>query len=159
VPSGLSSPVVAGDKLVLTAFEGGKLYTIAYGRADGKEAWRAEAPAKKIEAYHKTESSPATSTPATDGKRIVAYFGSCGLFCYDLAGKELWKIDMPTASMMQNFGTGVSPIIADGMVILLRDTTQDAKIMAVDLASGELRWQKKRLSRLSYGTPVVWETP
>jgi hypothetical protein len=38
VPSGMSSPIVVGDKLVLTAFDGGKLYTIAYNRADGKEA-------------------------------------------------------------------------------------------------------------------------
>src|SRR5881394_3638525 len=40
-PSGLSSPVVAGDMLVITAFDGGKLYTVAYRRADGQEAWRA----------------------------------------------------------------------------------------------------------------------
>src|SRR5437016_1551552 len=46
-PSGLSSPIAAGDKLVITAFEGGKLYTVAYNRADGKEAWRTEAPAKQ----------------------------------------------------------------------------------------------------------------
>src|SRR5262245_1003957 len=71
-PSGLSSPIVAGDKLAITAFDGGKLYTIAYDRADGKEAWRAEARAEKIEPYHKTESSPAASSPATDGKRIVS---------------------------------------------------------------------------------------
>src|SRR5438477_11635730 len=96
-PAGLSSPVVAGDKLVLTAFDGGKLYTIAYRRADGKEAWRAAAPAKKLEPYHKTEGSPAASTPATDGERVVSYFGSCGLFCYDLSGKELWKYEMPPA--------------------------------------------------------------
>jgi outer membrane protein assembly factor BamB len=158
-PSGLSSPITAGDKLVITAFVDGKLYTIAYNRADGKEAWRAQAPAEKIEPYHKTESSPASSTPATDGKRIVSYFGSCGLFCYDLSGKELWRFELPTAMLMGNFGTGVSPIIADGMVILLRDVTNDAKIMAVDLATGSLNWQKKRLSKLSYGTPVVWETP
>jgi outer membrane protein assembly factor BamB len=158
-PGGASSPITAGDKLVITAFEGGKLYTIAYARADGKEAWRAEAPAAKIEAYHKTESSPAASTPATDGKRIVSYFGSCGLFCYDLTGKELWKIEMPMAEIMGNFGTGVSPIIADGMVILLRDVTKDAKIMAIDLASGKPKWEKKRLSPISYGTPVVWDTP
>src|SRR5215475_7082071 len=46
VPGGISSPVVAGERLVLTAFDGGKLYTIAYNRADGKEAWRREAPAR-----------------------------------------------------------------------------------------------------------------
>src|SRR5258706_13531693 len=63
VPSGVSSPIVAGNNLVLTAFEDGKLYTIAYRRADGKEVWRAQAPAKQIEAYHKTESSPASCTP------------------------------------------------------------------------------------------------
>ena len=48
VPAGLSSPIAVGDLLVLTAFEDGKLYTIAYRRADGKEAWRAQAPAKRI---------------------------------------------------------------------------------------------------------------
>src|SRR5258707_13005888 len=50
VPSGFSSPIVAGDKLVLTAFEGGKLYTIAYDRASGKEAWRAWGPAPENQA-------------------------------------------------------------------------------------------------------------
>src|SRR5688572_31716604 len=54
-PGGLSSPIAAGDKLVLTAFEDGKLYTIAYNRADAKE----------IERHHKTEGSPAASTPVT----------------------------------------------------------------------------------------------
>lgn len=158
-PGGISSPIVVQDKLVLTAFDAGKLYTIAYRRADGKELWRAEAPCTELEAYHKTESSPTSSTPATDGKRIVSYFGSCGLFCYDLAGKELWRFEMPKAVLPGNFGTGVSPIIADGMVILLRDTMKDAKIVAVDLDSGSLKWERKRLSPVSYGTPVIWDTP
>src|SRR5258708_5089087 len=107
-PAGLSSPIVAGDYLVITAFDDGKLYTIAYRRADGKEAWRTEAPAKSIEAYHKIEGSPAASTPATDGERIVSYFGSSGLFCYDLKGNELWRYEMPMAGTAADFGTGVS---------------------------------------------------
>jgi outer membrane protein assembly factor BamB len=114
IPGGLSSPVVAGDKLVVTAFDGGKLYTIAYSRADGKEAWRAEAQAKQIEGYYKTEGSPAAPTPVTDGERVVSYFGSCGLFCYDLSGKELWKFEMSLAAIPLNFGSGVSPIHKDG---------------------------------------------
>jgi outer membrane protein assembly factor BamB len=158
-PAGLSSPVIAGDKLVLTAFDGGKLYTIAYRRADGKEAWRAAAPVKKLEAFHKTEGSPAASTPATDGKRIVSYFGSCGLICYDLSGKELWKYEMPTALTGGGFGSGTSPILVDGTVVLVRDEMKDPKILALDAATGKLRWEKKRESRGSYSTPVVWNTP
>jgi outer membrane protein assembly factor BamB len=156
---GSSSPIVVGDQLVFTAFDGGKLYTIAYRRADGSEAWRAEAPAKRIEAYHKVEGSPAASTPATDGERVVSYFGSCGLFCYDLSGKELWKFETPTAVTLADFGTGVSPIIADGIVVLVRDEMKDSKIFALDLATGKPRWEKKRQSICAFCTPVVWDTP
>ncbi len=158
-PSGISSPIVAGDKLVITAFDDGKLYTIAYSRTDGKEIWRADAKAQQIEKFHKTEGSPAASTPATDGQHIVSYFGSCGLVCYDLSGKELWKHEMPVANVGGDFGSGVSPIIVDGLVILVRDVLQDAKIFAFDVATGAIRWQISRQSPTSYSTPVVWSTP
>jgi outer membrane protein assembly factor BamB len=158
-PSGLSSPIIAGDLLVITAFDQGKLYTIAYRRADGGEAWRAEAPLKQLERYYKPEGSPAASTPATDGTNIVSYFGSCGIFCYDLSGKELWKYELPTISLPGNFGTGVSPIIADGLVILVRDEMKDPRILALDLSTGSLRWETKRSSHVSYSTPVLWDTP
>ena len=158
VPSGLSSPIVVGDKLVITAFENDKLYTIAYNRADGSEAWRAEAPVQKS-SLQQSQGSPAASTCATDGERIVSYFGSCGLFCYDLAGNELWKYEMPTAETIAGFGTGVSPIIADGMVILMREEAKDPKIVALDLATGKPKWEKKRESKSSFGTPAVWNTP
>jgi outer membrane protein assembly factor BamB len=159
VPSGLSSPIIAGENLVLTAFEDGKLYTIAYHRADGREAWRRQAPAKEIERFHKTEGSPAASTPATDGERIVGYFGSCGLLCYDLTGKEQWKVQMPPAVTAGSFGSGTSPIIADGLVVLVRDEVKDPRILAFDAVTGAPRWEKKRPSRVSYCTPVVWGTP
>ena len=158
-PSGLSSPITAGDKLVITAFEGGKLYTVAYHRTNGKEAWRREAPAKTIEGYFKKGGSPAASTPATDGERIFAFFGSCGVICYDLAGKELWQFEMPTAVTAGNFGTGSSPVVAQGTVVVVRDELKGSKIIALDAATGKPKWQKARLSPASYSTPVVWDTP
>ena len=159
VPSGPSSPIVAGDKLVITAFDGGKLYTIAYDRAAGKEAWRTDALAKQLEPYYKPEGSPAASTPATDGRRIVSYFGSCGVICYNLSGKELWRHEMPPAATAGDFGSGASPIMVDGMVILVRDETKGPKILALDASSGSLKWEQKRQSKVSYCTPVVWNTP
>ena len=159
IPAGISSPIVAGDNLVITAFDDGRLYTIAYRRADGEEAWRSEAPTESIEAFHKIEGSPAASTPATDGKRIVSYFGSCGLFCYDLSGRELWRFELPTAVTAGDFGTGVSPIIADDAVILVRDDLKGSKILALDAATGAQKWEQKRISAASWCTPVVWDTP
>src|SRR5262249_6246329 len=105
------------------------------------------------------EGSPAASTPATDGMRIISYFGSCGLFCYDLQGKELWKYEMPTVLFPGNFGSGVSPIIADGLVILVRDESKDPRTRALAASSGSLRWETKRSSHGSYSTPVLWDTP
>src|SRR5262245_9928357 len=159
VPPGISSPIVAGNLLVVTAFEDGKLFTIAYRRADGQEAWRTQAPAKSIEGFHKTESSPAASTPATDGKRIVSYFGSCGVFCYDLSGKRLWKYELPTDGTAGDFGTGVSPIVEGGTVVLVRDEMKGSRILALDAASGSRQWEQKRSSPASWCTPIVWNTP
>lgn len=158
-PSGLSSPVIAGDKLVITAFDEGKLYTVAYNRADGKEVWRVEAPAKQIEQFLKGESSPAASTCVTDGERIVSYFGSCGLVCYDLSGKELWKFELPVATSAGGFGTGASPLLAEGKVILVRDEFKNSKILALDIATGKPLWEQKRTSPSSNCTPILWDTP
>lgn len=159
VPSGASSPMIVGDKLFLTAFEDGKLYTIAYSTADGKELWRREAPAKKIEPFMKVEGSPAASTPASDGERVVTYFGSCGLICYDLAGNELWKFELPMAETNNDFGSGTSPVLVDGLVVLQRDLKADSKLYAVDAKSGSLVWEVKRDGPTSYGSPCIWDTP
>lgn len=158
VAAGASSPVVVGDKLFLTAFDQGKLFTIAYSTVNGQELWRAEAPAKAIEAYHKTEGSPAASSVATNGKVVISYFGSCGIFAYDLTGKELWKYELPMAKTAADFGTGVSPILVDGIVVLQRDEMSEPKIIALDAATGRPKWEAKRPPATSYGTPAVWDT-
>ena len=156
VPPGASSPVIAADKLFLTAFDNGRLFTLCYSTASGRELWRAEARAESIEAYHKTEGSPAASSVATDGKIVIAYFGSCGLLAYDLTGKELWKHELPVAQTAADFGTGVSPILVNGMVILQRDEMKAPKLLAVDAATGNRKWETKRPPATSYGTPIIW---
>jgi outer membrane protein assembly factor BamB len=65
---------------------------------------------------------------------------------------------MPTAGRKGDFGTGVSPIIVDGTVILVRDQRTDSKILAIDLANGSLKWEKQRQSPSSYCTPIEWDS-
>jgi outer membrane protein assembly factor BamB len=158
VPPGASSPIVVGDRIFLTAFEEEKLLTLCYSRIDGKELWRNIAPAKKIEVFHPTEGSPAASTPVSDGKKVVVYFGSYGLICYDLDGKEQWKFELPVAETNNGFGTGTSPMLDDGVIFLSRDLMKDSAVFAIDLSTGSQKWKTERKAGTSYGTPIVWGT-
>ena len=158
VPSGASSPCVWRDWIFLTGFEDGKLLTLAYQRRDGKLLWKQDAHAKTIEEYHSTEGSPAASTPATDGKHVVSYFGSCGLVCYDLKGKELWQCQLPVAETSGGFGSGTSPLIAGGLVIINRDQAKNCSLLAVDLRTGKKVWEAARPDVMqSFGTPILWK--
>jgi outer membrane protein assembly factor BamB len=65
---------------------------------------------------------------------------------------------MPPVVISGNFGSGTSPVLADGLVVLVRDETKDPRILAFDAATGKPRWEKKRQPGVSYCTPVVWAT-
>jgi outer membrane protein assembly factor BamB len=111
------------------------------------------------------KASPCNSTPATDGSRIVAIFGSEGLFCFDTAGKLVWQQDLgpmdsgfyvvPSAQ----FGFGSSPIIAEGKVIVLCDVQTNSFLAAFALADGKEVWRSARQDVPTWGTPTVVETP
>lgn len=157
VPAGMSSPCVWGDRIFLTAFDSGKLQTLCYQRSDGKLLWQRDAKVEALEEFHATEGSPAASTPATDGERVVSYFGSCGLVCYDLDGKELWQHALPVAQTSGSFGSGSSPAIVDGLVLVNRDRVKDSSLLAVDLRTGKKVWETPRPDvSQSFGTPMIW---
>jgi outer membrane protein assembly factor BamB len=65
---------------------------------------------------------------------------------------------MPCAVTNNDFGTGTSPVIADGKVVLLRDTQTDGRLIAVDVKTGTLAWEAKRAAgHTSWGSPCVWD--
>jgi outer membrane protein assembly factor BamB len=109
-----------------------------------------------------TKATHCNSTPATDGQRIVAIFGSEGLFCFDAAsGKPLWKKDLgpmdsgyfqvPSAQ----WGFASSPIIHEGKVIVLCDVQQDSFLAAFDLADGRELWRTPRKDVPTWSTPTI----
>ncbi|MBL8793630.1 MAG: PQQ-binding-like beta-propeller repeat protein [Planctomycetia bacterium] len=155
LPSGHSSPIVHGDRIYLTGVVEKKLLTIALDRATGKTLWQREAPYQTLETVHPTGGSLAQSTPATDGERLVSFFGSSGLLCYDPAGKLLWRREM--GPFKNDFGAGSSPIIVGDRVLLNQDHDTGSFLLCVDKHSGKTLWQTDRPeSRRSYSTPVVW---
>jgi outer membrane protein assembly factor BamB len=157
VPWSPSSPCVWEDRIFLTTFVEGQLQTRCYSARDGQLLWSSGIKPEKLEVFHSTESSPAASTPATDGRRVVSYFGSFGLVCYDFKGKELWRHPLPVALSGGGYGSGTSPIIAQGRVLLNRDQMENSSLLAVDLNTGKTVWESARPDALgSFGTPVLW---
>jgi hypothetical protein len=88
VPWSPSSPCIWDKRIFLTTFDNNELQTRCYNRGDGKRVWTAAVKADKLETYHSTESSPAASTPATDGKHLVSFFGSFGWSVTTLKGRN-----------------------------------------------------------------------
>ncbi len=155
LPPGHSSPIVVSDRIYLTAVREKRLLTLALDRKDGRIRWEAEAPARTLEQVHRI-GSQAQSTPAADGERVVSFFGSCGLFCYDRDGKPLWRRSM--GPFKNDFGAGSSPVLAGDRVILCQDHDQGSFLMALDKRTGDSIWKTERSEFLrGYCTPVIWD--
>jgi outer membrane protein assembly factor BamB len=158
VPWSPSSPAIAGERIFLTTFVDGELQTRCHSCADGSLLWSQNVKPATLEVFHRSDGSPAAATPATDGKRVVSYFGSFGLLCYDLDGKELWRHPLPVALSGGGFGSGTSPVIAGNLVLLNRDQDENSSLLAVDLETGKTVWETPRPdARGSFGTPIVWK--
>ncbi|MBI1842108.1 MAG: PQQ-binding-like beta-propeller repeat protein [Verrucomicrobia bacterium] len=157
VPPGASSPVSWGDRVFLSAFDGGRLEVHCYAAKDGRPLWKRAVPVVKLEEFHSAEGSPAASSCATEGRRVVSYFGSYGLICHDFEGKELWRHPLPLAETTGGFGTGSSPTLTKDLVLLNRDMMHGCSLVAVNLKTGRLAWQTSRPDvTQSYGSTILW---
>ncbi len=155
LPVGHSSPCIWGNQLFVTAFDKTRLETICLDRRNGAILWRKPAPAEKFETTHRL-GNPAASTPATDGERVYVYFGSFGLLAYSFSGAELWRMALGPPEV--EFGTGTSPIVAGGLVILACDQDRDSFLLAVDRATGKTVWKRERPEfRRGFATPFLWK--
>src|SRR5262249_41635694 len=87
------------------------------------------------------------------------YFGSAGLFCYDLEGKLVWSRAMPSANV--GFGSGTSPLLTGDALILARDDGE-RHMLAVERKTGKTLWDVKLVAPMSmpfagHSTPVLWK--
>lgn len=158
VPWSPSSPCVWGDRIFLTTYHDAQLETRCHDRTTGRLRWARGVKPTDLEEFHRQDGSPAAATPATDGRHVVSYFGSFGLICHDVDGKELWRHPLAVAQTAGKFGSGTSPVIVGQRVLLNRDQFQYSTLLAVDLKSGKKVWETDRPDAAgSFGTPAVWQ--
>ena len=181
-----SSPVVWGNKVFVTTAVSvnpkeetrfGLYGDVAPVKEDAKHTWKVFCLDKRTgkilwertayEGVPKVKRHPkathASSTPAVDGKHVVALFGSEGLYCYDLDGKLLWKQDPGVLDAGWFYDPDYqwehasSPIIYKNLVILQADIQKGSFIAAYDLKTGKQVWKTSREEIPSWATPTVYE--
>lgn len=153
---GNSSPVVWGERVFLTsATEQGKERMLhCLDLADGRLLWSRTAPARSPEPSVRDKNGYASATPVTDGERVIAFLGACGLLCYDIAGNLQWHYD--AFRFKTTHGTGSSPLLYKDKVIFIHDQNQDDSIfVALDKKTGKLLWSHPRPRAMTWSTPIV----
>lgn len=164
---GWSSPVTAGGKIVLTSAvpvdePGSKdlsLRTLCLDGRDGKVLWDVEVfrqDGSKAPKIH-SKNSHASPTPILDGDRIYVHFGHQGTACLDFSGKLLW--DNRSLGYKPVHGNGGSPILVDDLLIFSIDGGDKRALVALDQATGKVRWQTERpgdpVKKFSFCTPTL----
>lgn len=136
----------------------------ALDKQTGKILWeRIAHQGEPLEKRH-IKSTYANATPATDGRIVVAWFGSQGVHAYDVKGRFLWKVDLGRVDMgaydipTYEWGPASSPIIWNDLVILQCDTQADSFLLALDATTGKTVWKTEREEIPSWGTPTVATT-
>lgn len=181
-----SSPIVWGNRLfVATAVSGlekPELKVGLYGSGDsakdetehqwkiycldkktGKILWDRVAHRGKPKIKRHTKATQANSTMATDGKHLLAFFGSEGLYCYDLNGKLLWKKDLgtfqsgPYNAPSLEWGTASSPLLFEDRVIVQCDALNMAFLASLDIKNGKEIWRAKRDEVTTWSTPTLYK--
>ncbi len=165
---GNSTPVISDGTIYLTTAaetgtdsETGALVkhdflVIAIDKETGKEIWRkTAATAEPHEGYHRTYGSFASNSPVTDGEILIAYFGSRGVYAYDLDGALLWKKDLGRFHMRNAFGEGIAPVLHGDSLIIQNDHEGESYLVVLDKSTGNERWRAERDERSSWPQPIV----
>ena len=156
--AGNSTPVVWGDKIFLpqATEKGKKRSLLCLSRKDGSTVWEKTVAFDGKEVIHGTNTYCAAS-PVTDGERVVAFHGSAGMYCYDFAGKELWKKEFGPCDHI--WGSAASPVIYKDLVIHNFGPHAKVFLVALKKTDGTEVWRNDEQKASDYigswSTPVV----
>ncbi|MCE9606237.1 MAG: PQQ-like beta-propeller repeat protein [Planctomycetia bacterium] len=158
---GVSSPIVVGNRVFVTSASGAKqdrLVVACYSTTDGKQLWQRKFWATGRTFCHPT-SSVAAPTPASDGRRIFAFFSSNDLACLDVDGNLLWyrglTLEHPAAA--NDVGMAASPLVAGDTVVVQLESKGDSFAMGIDSVTGETRWKVPRTSQMNWTSPTLFK--
>ncbi|MGB0760400.1 MAG: PQQ-binding-like beta-propeller repeat protein [Rubripirellula sp.] len=180
---GTSTPIIWGDKVfVLTAINTGvkdpsipdpedqpktnffdikqpnaqhAFVVLCLDRNSGKEIWRQTATTKIPHQGAHNDNDFAPASPTTDGKHLYCWFGSAGLFCYDLQGNKIWEKKLGEVKVGSSLGEGCSPVLHEGKLVIVRDHAGQSTIEVLDAKTGKNLWKRERDEGNAWATPRI----
>ncbi len=135
---GNSTPIVWGDRVFITQAAGEQRLVMAFDRKDGRLLWQAGPTYTEKEPTHSTN-PVCSASPVTDGGRVVASFGSAGLYAFDMDGKELWKVD--TGKVDHEWGYAISPVLHGDLCFFGNGAGASWWLAAFDKKTGREVWR------------------
>ena len=162
-PNATFKPGLYGDGTASDDLSVHRWQVISLDRQTGKILWTKTAFEGPPKEKRHIKSTYASSSPVTDGRIVVALFGSQGLYAYDFAGKLLWKKDLGRIDAGAydapdyEWGTASSPIIHEDKVIVQCDQQKNSFLLAADINTGETLWKVERDEISSWATPNVFK--
>ena len=178
---GWSSPIVWGDRIFLTTavnsgatpeakkglyFKGEQTEppdavhqwkVLCLDLATGKTLWEKTAHEGKPTTTLHIKNTYASETPVTDGKRIYAYFGNLGVYCYTVDGQFEWSKRLESHPTRAGWGTAASPVLHEGKLYILNDNEEESYLLALDALTGKELWRRPREEGSNWSTPFVWK--
>jgi len=135
---------------------------LAVDKNTGKIVWEQVAHEGVPREKRHIKATYANATPATNGRIVVAFFGSQGLYAYTMDGRPVWKKDLGRLNVGAydakdyEWGTASSPVLYKDRVIVQCDTQEESFLIGLDLATGKTLWRTAREELPSWGTPNVY---
>jgi outer membrane protein assembly factor BamB len=162
--SGRQSASTAGSANRMTKDDAAHSWRVyALDKQSGRILWERVAHEGTPRTARHGNETQANQTPATDGTHLVVFFGSEGLYCYDMDGKLLWKRDLGAlhsgyiVDPSYQWNTASSPIIYRNLVILQLDLLKNSFIAAFDIRNGKQVWRTERDEVPSWPTPLLYQ--
>ncbi|MFG0294274.1 MAG: PQQ-binding-like beta-propeller repeat protein [Maioricimonas sp. JB045] len=159
--SGSSSPVIVGDRVVVTCYVGGNSpvrHVLCFDRTTGESLWSVDFPVDYREDPYQgyiTEHGYASNTPVTDGENLYVFLGKGGVHSLSLDGEKRWSVDVGKGSSNREWGSAAS-LVLHGDKVIVNAAEEARAIFALDKATGKEVWRTDAdMLELTYGTPRI----
>jgi outer membrane protein assembly factor BamB len=158
---GLSSPIIVGDKVFVTASSGPKqerLHVICFSQVDGKKLWERQLKATGRTMTHQ-KTSVAACTPCSDGKHVFALWSSNDLAAFDLEGNLLWLrgLTQDYANASNSLGMSSSPIVVGETVVTMIENDSESYTLGIDANTGRNLWKLERPKAANWCSPIGFQ--